>query len=245
MTSLAVIIPSRDLHGMLRSCIGALRESIIAASAIKSHEILVLDNASSRPYSPRDIVGASTIRFDMHQSFSRCCNAGVGGTTAEFILFLNNDVVLARKTVEFMLETMVEKRADIVGTLLEFPNGTVQHAGVGFPSPTPINLGRETDSSHFLDHVKPVPAVTGAAMMVRRSALIDLGGFDERFAFGHEDVDLCLRARASGQTVWLDCRSRSLHFESMTPGRTAFEEESRLAFLAKWSERLTIEEGLS
>jgi GT2 family glycosyltransferase len=245
MTSLVVVIPSRDLHGILRACVGAVRVAFSATELLDECQIVVVDNASTHPYTDRDVDPAVVVRFDTHKGFSFCCNAGSKISSSDYLLFLNNDVLLAPESIGHMIATMQMNNAGIVGTLLEFPDGTVQHAGVGFPSETPVNLGRGRESQQFLGRVMPVPAVTGAAMLVNRLTFSELGGFDERYAFGHEDVDLCLRARDSGFTVWLDGRSRSVHFESLTPGRTAFEEESRMTFLRTWEHRLSIQEGLS
>src|SRR5207249_7515050 len=49
-----------------------------------------------------------------------------------------------------------------------------------------------------------VPWVTGCCLLVRRECLEELGGLDEDYFLYYEDVDLCLRARKRGWTVWYE-----------------------------------------
>jgi GT2 family glycosyltransferase len=58
--------------------------------------------------------------------------------------------------------------------------------------------------------------VTGAALMVRREIFSSLGGFDEAYWNGNEDVDLCLRAGESGWKVVYRPESVIIHFESQS-----------------------------
>ena len=241
LNELTMVIPSRDLHGMLRACVTAAQCAAVQAGLRDTAEIVIIDNASRTPYTRDDFPGTWIIRFDQHQHFATCCNAGWRAGSGRRVLFLNNDVLLSTLAIEGMIDALAAHGPGIAGTLLEFPNGTIQHAGVGFPSRTPINMGRDHSSRESLGEATFPPAVTGAALMADREVLHHLGGWDERYAFGHEDVDLCLRARQAGYTIVLDRRSRSLHFESMTPGRSQYEEESRMTFYARWDGRLSLD----
>ena len=78
-------------------------------------------------------------------------------------------------------------------------------------------------------------------MMVRGDVFDALGGFDESFSFGYEDVDLCLRAGQKGYDVRCVQNSKSLHFESMTPGRVRLGEPTLGQFFTRWDGRYTID----
>jgi len=69
-----------------------------------------------------------------------------------------------------------------------------------------------------------VDAVTGASMLVRREVFGAVGGFDERYQNGYEDVDLCLKVRKLGYRILYEPRSRAVHHEGKTPGRRVSEE---------------------
>jgi hypothetical protein len=62
-------------------------------------------------------------------------------------------------------------------------------------------IGRRLDEWGRPGGPRPVLAVTGAALLVRRAVLDDLGGWEELYHYYYEDVDLCLRARAAGWSV--------------------------------------------
>jgi GT2 family glycosyltransferase len=207
----------------------------MAASA----RVIVVDNGSTVPYSQSDFDHpVHLVRFDTHQTFARCCNEGTRASTADSILFLNNDVMLTRGAIQSVLDVIRRESADIVGLLLEFPDGLVQHAGIHFRGEFPENAYRDEPSQEHLGPSTEVTGVTGAALTITQAALERLGGWDEVFLFGHEDVDLCLRARAQGMRIWLARETRSLHFESFTPGRSEFEAPSRQTYIERWQNRV-------
>ena len=84
----------------------------------------------------------------------------------------------------------------------------------------------------------PTPAVTGACLAVPRGLFARLGGFDEGFRNGGEDVDFCLRARAAGLGTWVALKSVVLHHVSATPGRKASDEENSYRLFRKWRAEL-------
>ena len=104
------------------------------------------------------------------------------------------------------------------------PNGTkisniirVEHYGKGAPS----------GSSRYVQ-ARPVPAVTGAFMSVRRDWFETLGGFTEDYVFGHyEDADLCLKSLSRGVPVWLQ-DIRFWHLEGKGSVRRAPHEGGSL-----------------
>jgi hypothetical protein len=67
-------------------------------------------------------------------------------------------------------------------------------------------------------------------MAIRRELFESLGGFDEGYRNSYEDVDLCMRARASGAGVGLAARSAIWHHVSSSPGRYNSEETNAVRF---------------
>ena len=79
-----------------------------------------------------------------------------------------------------------------------------------------------------------VPAVTGACLLVRRALFEEVGGFDEAFLNGCEDVDLCLRIGEKGLRTLYCASSTLLHHECATRGvRDADRERANLARLMR------------
>jgi GT2 family glycosyltransferase len=118
----------------------------------------------------------------------------------------------------------------MVGALLLFEDGTVQHQGLTFERlpqlgawPFPMHPGKGRLPSAPEQPVQLVEAVTGACMVLRTDLARELGGFDEGFAIGDfEDSDLCLRIRSKGLGLAVDHRARLFHLErqsQVTPDR--------------------------
>ncbi len=243
--TLTAILLTRDLDGLLRVCLQHLSEAC-AHAGIEVPNITVIDNASRWP-SPDAMAGTPAYRlcrFDQHRGFAAACNYGARTAAAEFLLFINNDVLLDRGAVRSMLSAFTEhSRLAICGSRLILPDRTIQHAGVVFgPDATgPYHLDRQRPSARVPRTREDFQAVTGACLLIRRAVFERLGGFDEEYPFGLEDIDLCLRA---GQAGWeIRCRqdTESLHFESMTPGREALDVPSRALFMQRWKGRYAVD----
>ena len=79
-----------------------------------------------------------------------------------------------------------------------------------------------------------MPAVTGACLLVERALWRQLGGFDEAYLNGGEDIDLCFRARAAGRSNVVALRSVVRHHVSSSPGRKLRDEENSRRLMRRW-----------
>ena len=124
-----------------------------------------------------------------------------------------------------------------------FPDGTIQHCGVVFGRGRqgPYHWSRGRPGQLVSRYPGEWQAVTGACMLVRRAVWRELEGLDERYGFGLEDIDFCLRARQRGWRVLCCNDVDSLHFESTTPGRQALDVPSRKRFMRQWKGRFTVD----
>jgi len=149
-------------------------------------------------------------------------------------LFLNNDTeVLTPDWLERLL--LIERHPEVgaVGATLVYPDRTIQHAGL-FPHRdgrwVHVYRGRPLDCEGErgeLRHVRAVPAVTAACLLMRREHFAALGGFDERLAVTFGDVDLCRRVREEGRLVVVTPHARLVHYESLTRGYSLDEPAAR------------------
>ena len=238
------IIVSKGLDGLLQHCVHALAAALHRAEAA-GYSIVVVDNASDFPYQKSQFTyNVEMIRCDTHQSFSRCNNAAAARYPNEYYLLLNNDVLLNPTTLKSMVSLISEgHKTGLCGTRLLFPNGTIQHCGVVFGpgdvGPYHLNYARP---EHFIPMISTeFQAVTGACMLIRSNLWHELDGLDERYDFGLEDIDLCLRARQRGWKFWCSVTTNSLHFESSTPGRAQLDVNSRRLFMNTWQGKYAID----
>jgi hypothetical protein len=130
----------------------------------------------------------------------------------------------------------------IVGARLLYADGSLQHAGLGL-LPGPVSrwwhvLRRQPGTLADANIARDFLAVTGAALMIRRELFEELGGFDEGFVNGWEDVDLCLRAWCAGARVHYEPRAVFDHLESATLGRQHNHERNERRFIERWEHAL-------
>ena len=248
----SLIVPTRNGLKHLRCCI----DSILEKTTYPNYEILIVDNDSDEPAAlkyleqiaqPRS--GAPTqsrnctirvLHYPHPFNFSAISNLGVREAQGEFVGLLNNDLeVITPDWLEELVSQAARPGIGCVGTMLYFPNDTLQHAGVvlgiggvaghafkGFPRGTPGSMNRARLAQNF-------SAVTGACLFVRKSTYEAVGGLDEvDLAVSLNDVDFCLKVLAAGyRNLWTPF-AELYHHESATRGyedtpekRARFEKE--------------------
>jgi hypothetical protein len=145
-------------------------------------------------------------------------NAGIAATSGEYVLNANPDAIpepgAAAALVAFADS---HPRAGVVGPQIRWPDGTWQPSRRRFPTVrgtlvrrTPLRRLRppyETQRDHYqLDErpAEPVQAdwMLGAFLLMRRTMLEELGGWDEGYRHYVEDIDLCYRAMRAGWERW-------------------------------------------
>lgn len=134
------------------------------------------------------------VHFNKEYSFAKNNNDLANKAKGEVLLFVNDDVILDKDSLQTAWNAFQSNKVGIVGINLRYPNNKIQHAGVYF---------REDGSSyHRFKHKvnykdtrftknMVVPAVTGAFIMMERKEFLQLK-FDEKFRVAGEDLVLCL-----------------------------------------------------
>jgi GT2 family glycosyltransferase len=159
-------------------------------------------------------------------NFAQVNNVASRQARGAFLLFMNDDVApVSESFVPALLSHATSPGVGAVGARLLYGNGTIQHAGVI------MGLGglcehacRLAESADPGDHGRnradrEVSAVTAACMLMRADLFAKLGGFDEAFAVALNDVDLCLRIRATGARIVYAAGVTFMHYESLSLGR--------------------------
>ncbi|QNE30877.1 glycosyltransferase [Sphingomonas sp. NBWT7] len=233
MPRVALIIPTRDRYDLLASCIG----SIVERTDYPSYELIVVDNGSQEPETLAylDWLAATgtarVLRDDGPFNWSRLNNRAAAVTDADLLCFLNNDMEIVSEHWLAELAALAS-RADVgvAGATLWFPDGTIQHGGVAFSARgSPLHPFRGTprgEASFYLRSLRTQPAVTGACLMVRRQVFDAVGGFDELFPLGFNDIDFCMRvAKRLALPSVCAPHVELIHKESATRGRLRGEAD--------------------
>ena len=135
-----------------------------------------------------------------------------------------------------------DRHAGLVGNVQREPvSGLIDHFGVYF-APTdgnPLHAGKNRAHAPREAYLA-WPAVTAACCVVRREVFAELGGFDEAFRNGFEDVDLCLRAGARGYRHFVANRSVIYHHVSASPNRHRHEDANLALYQARWRGRVPL-----
>ncbi len=180
-----------------------------------------------------------------NRGFGPASNAGLAAARGKYVLFLNSDVFPEEADwLDRLVETMEsDATLGIVGPLLLFADGSVQHVGMVLePMPDMSNWlfpmhplkGRVPPAT--AERLREAPAVTGAAMLMLREVARELGGFDPDFAIGDfEDVDLCLRAKALGLRCAVDMTVRARHLERQSQNAGSADWRQNTTLLNAWT----------
>jgi GT2 family glycosyltransferase len=194
MTDVAVVIGNYQGEELLPDLLASLERQTQPPA-----EVIVADG---------DSADASTTVAESHGArVLRCRNGGLGflynrgaeAAAAPYVLLLNNDVELEPSCLQLLARALDEDETRFAAdaTQVAWDDGRLVHGR------TEIRRGRllrEYIPGLSLEHLlaataqTAVVAANGAAMMVRRQKLRELGGFDETFFMEWEDLDLCWRA---------------------------------------------------
>lgn len=219
----SIVIPVFNREDLTRNCLATLRPTLTGAG---EGEVIVVDNGSD----PRtaavlaEFPWVRVIRNERNLGFAAACNQGARAATGAFVVHLNNDTQAFDGWLARMLARFTEPGVGAVGARLLFPDGTLQHAGVVL---APIRFGPEGFGPyHFMwkapgdSRAAATPAdfevVTGACLVTPRDLFLELGGFEEAYWNGYEDVDYCLSVRARGLRVVYESDAVLYHYESQS-----------------------------
>ena len=253
----SILIPNRDHREDLKRCIDSIREK----TSWTRWEIIIIENNS---------IDAETFRYykELEQderirvirregafNYSAVNNEGFRAAKGAQILLLNNDTeVISPDWIQEMLRYAQRSDVGAVGAKLYYPDGTIQHAGIG--------IGIEIAAGHYfrgfpgdsegyagrLKYAQNVSAVTAACMMIPRHVYEKMNGLDESYSLVFNDIDLCLRIREAGYLIVWTPWAELTHFESKSRGPEEETEEKKRffvretnRFLRKWYR--VLEEG--
>lgn len=204
-----------------------------------AHEVHVLDNASGDDLSELEARFAGAVTF--HRSEA---NLGYGGghnllageSATKYLCCLNPDVELrAPGAFAGLLRQFAHRSVGAAGPLLRTEAGAPQRWDHGELRGLRAWVANGAGHAHWRPRTKParVAWVSGAMLMLRRSAFDEVGGFDERFFLYKEEEDLCLQLRRAGWWIVYDPRVEAMHIGSVVARRDEELDASTELYFAK------------
>ena len=208
MALVDVVVVAHESRRHLRACTAPLAD-------LADVTVTVVDNASTDG-GAGPLAGLDVELFELpeNRGFAAGCNIGWRAGTSPYVLLLNPDVRIEEHAVRRLVRALDEHRdAAGVGPMILGSDRATELSQGRFPS-----LPRTYARAFFLHRLLPAASwsdmfvrdevayarpgrcdwATGACLLLRRTALEQVGGLDERFFLYCEDVDLCFRLRRVG-----------------------------------------------
>jgi hypothetical protein len=203
-------IVSHGQRALLAPCLEALRADDVPA--------IVLENVPDGSASLARSLGARASASLVPASFARNQNALIAATSSRYVLVLNPDCLVRPGTVPRLVAFAdAHPRAGVVGPRLLEVDGSLQRSRRRFPTVagtlvrrTPLRLLRrdieDAQPEHYLTILPDEPLecdwMLGACLLLRRSMLDEIEGFDVGFPMYGEDIELQYRAMRAGWKRW-------------------------------------------
>ena len=205
-----------------------------------SYEVLIVDDASKdgTPKFLRSLDSRYRIFYnETNKGFAKNNNFAAKQAHGKYLCFLNNDVFVQGNWLLPMLEVFkTYEKVGMVGNVQQLTNSRrYDHMGVVFtPQGNPRHYGQGFFHRPFKGKVKQWSAVTAACCITVKENFLAIGGFDEVFVNGCEDVDLCLRMTEKGLDNYVVHDSLVFHVKGASEGRKTFNDKNTQILLDRW-----------
>ena len=210
-------------------------------------EVIVLDNASKNDEASiisEKYPQVKVIRSEKNLGFAGGHNIGIKEAKGKYLFLINNDTYFKEFNIDSLIERLESSdKIGIVCPKLRFAwgNNPIQFAGY-----TPlsnitlrnkaIGFGDEDKGQYDIAH--PTPYAHGAAMLIKREAIVKVGLMPECFFLYYEEIDWSMMFTRAGYEIWYDPSCTVYHKESQTTGqksplRTYYITRNRLLLVKR------------
>lgn len=233
----SAVVVNYNAGPLLERCISSL---LADTSGGAPPEVVVVDNGSTDGSATAAAAGFPTVRFvdaPGNVGYARGANLGIAVTAAPVVAVVNPDAEVEWGTARAMLDRLAaEPRIGALGPRIRNTDGTdypsartipsvldaVGHGVLGLFWPSNPFTRRYRQLGADPERSREVDWVSGAAVWLRRSALDEVGGWDERYFMYLEDVDLCWRLRRRGWRVVYEPAGRVVHVQGVSTSRRPY-----------------------
>ncbi len=218
----SIIIPTWNTADIISKCVNTIMKFLPK----DFYEIIVVDNASTdgtkQIFSKIDNI--KYILNDQNLGFSKANNIGAKQDIGQYLFFLNSDMELIDSTLLDMIKYLEQNpNVGVIGPQFQNPDLTIQ--GSITPPQTPLNAFKEywlgisgSYTKYFLNKTTSVNAISGGAILIDKNIFNKIGGWDERYFFYYEDLELCRQVKKLNKEIiyFPECRVIHRHGASGT-----------------------------
>ncbi|MBN1877077.1 MAG: glycosyltransferase family 2 protein [Anaerolineae bacterium] len=251
---LSIIIVSWNVCELLRRALTSVYDSWGARAGL---EVIVVDNAShdgSTEMVRAEFPQVRLIANEHNLGFTGGNNCGIVAATGDFLLLLNSDTeVLAGALSQLVSYMQAHPHVGVVGAQLCYPDGSVQSSRRHFPT-LPVLFLESTWFQGFIprallrhyyaennpdDAEQQVDWVMGAALLVRRQVVEQVGKLDEAYFMYSEELDWCRRIKAAGWHIVYLPTAQVIHYEGksseqVVTARHIYFQSSKVTYARKY-----------
>ena len=217
---ISVIIVNYNGKKLLENCLESLFKT-----DYNNFEVILVDNNStdgSMEFVTKNYPKIIVIKLDSNKGFAEPNNIGAKIAKGEYLLFLNNDTVTTTNFISEMVKVLEkDEKIAICQSLLLKPDGNIDSSGDFIDK-----MGIVYNSKTKTDEIREISSARGACMLMRKKIFDKLGGFDEKFFFSFEDVDLSWRSWILGYKAVVVPQSIVYH----SAGKTSSNLKPEVAF---------------
>lgn len=233
---LSIIVLNYNGQFWLKKLLPGLKKNYLDKSKYNV-ELIVVDNAStddSVKIMRKDFKWAQTIESGRNGGFAFGNNVAIKGNQARYIMLLNSDTEIlnaSQSNLDEIIEYMDQnKEVAITTPKVELGDGSLDpacHRGeptpwasfsyiVGLEKMFPKTrlFGEYHQGYKNLEEIHEIDACTGAAMVVRGSAIKKVGMLDDAFFMYAEDLDWCKRFRDAGYKIMYYPKIKIIHYKN-------------------------------
>lgn len=198
-------------------------------------EVIVVDNASCDDEATiieHRYPQVRVIRSHKNLGFAGGNNLGIRAAKGKFLFFVNNDTVFFRESkVKVNLQALVNRFASSskIGTICPKIRFFWDDAPIQFAGYTPLSsitmrnraIGYDEQDHGQYNIAHPTPYAHGAAMMVKREVIAQVGMMPECYFLYYEELDWSMMIRRAGYEIWYDPAVTVFHKESRATGQSS------------------------
>lgn len=204
-------------------------------------EIILVDNGSSPKHVQiikRKFPQIKIIGLPKNVGYAKAVNLGAMNATGKNLFFTNNDCKLASNCLNNLVMYLKTNPQVVIVGPVSYKDQQMLQIDSAIQK---ISLTSGLIKTHPSTNPSVSDWISGSGLMISKKNFIKLGGFDERFFFYYEDVDLCLRAQKLGKVICLP--SAIMYHERGSTAFSIHKRDQSLYYLHKAKQQLVLKHG--